>query len=1258
MEEVLSKFVGRVDELEKIHAQISRHTTGCSIINIYGSGGVGKTTLLRKIKEEYSNLPGYAVTDIIDFSQTASRVQAWVEAKITEASPQHFSLYIAEAAKVDSADSVDRPALLRHVTEIFIDEYNKFVNTGIKFILLIDTIELVQETSLFEGLLDVFSKLKNIVIVVAGRCISDVIDTEFRERITQIASERPLGILLAGFNENEAHSYFEQTAKDIKIHPDLEKSIYQLSQGNPIKIALSLDWLKRGIPLMDGITQLDPAKLQTLPQNELEDLQKQFERALMSGIRGLENEQDSRLPMIIQYMAHLHKRFNRGMVEFFFLQKITDKKRKKEESDALLKIIETLPFVKYLNDEYFVLHDEMTRLVQKYVWDEVADPDKELRRSISTKVLEYYNEEILYLHSLPNPTERQRITYWSYLAETMYYQLYADFKTGYIQFENLFENLVDNFRPNLASLAVEFLKEYSGQPEYSKLVKCFVDGYYQGGIYLAQGKMDDAEKILTNGKQTFEDILNNSGARRISPLDEHLLGRQYDIDNQLGYLYRNLGKHPLAVIHYNRSLDYALDTVKKLDALPSNSSGRKKELLAKIAETLNNLANVHRLLGEFHKAQIECLTSALLRKTWDEGQLAKSRYVMAMIMWEMGGTAEAIHYLRDAEQACPQEDETTRALISKYRAYLLYRAGSTEEELWPRLEQVEGIFSRRGHYSELADTLNLKCRINRDKVEILDNPVDKIKYLQAAESYALDALNKATESADRFRLSECHLTLARLYLTWSQINKGLVNTTMVQQAIDQHDKGLKLAEDGQYVRLLSFFKGIKGDIEFDRQAYSEALTQYIQQCELAIRFKRSVLDRAIDTLGDRLRVLAKEQEATNVKRYAAKLTEYWIDRELKGKCQELLDEIEQVMGEVEQQECLDQISDQYEAAFNGGHWDKAIDCCNEMLALPILSSGVQRAKILLKKAQTLHIQGDLTSARRLAKAVLQIGTNLKDRDVTGNAYLLLAGVVWDATNTAEAAVALKRAMKEFDEINDDLGKARAIRLMSFIQMRTDQFDGPFEELMKLLPVFKKYKLDAELADVWNLLSRIARTDPERLKGEAHGRAMSESREYADKALKYAESSGDSYKIAEAYLTMAFIKLEEKNYREALEFCQKGENAASPKTYILQSVCQELRGTAIFKQIENTPNVDLSKWEEIIDAYTQSLAAAARSKPSRLIYLADVVYHQLMRAPLGLLPALTDRIKAKWNAEPSTQKYPIVLEMCDQAIRYRPFVEQV
>lgn len=1238
------EFVGREAVLNDIRIQVAQ--AGTVVVNITGPGGVGKTTLLRRVQKEYYQRPGFLVTEIIDFSRTADRVQLWVLDQIAAVQPERFSEYRAAVAEMEKLDAIDRRAQEQTVLDTFLRNYNQIADDRQRFILLFDTIEFIQETTLLNFILDQVSHLHNTVAIFAGRYNDE---EAFKQRLVSVSESRPLQVALQGFDEDEARDYFLQVSQD--IHDDVRQNIFLLSQGNPIKIILSLDWLERDIPLMEEITDLKPEVLRQKSAAELKELCQEFERSLMRGIQDQKSQLDDRLPRLIQYMAHFHKRFNRKMVQFFFMRNLPAEEAERQ-TDELLAHLKSRPFVKYLNDDFFVLHDEMIRLVRQYVWDEREDPDRSLRREISDEVCQYYQNEIAAFGNLAECSEQERITYWSYRVEAMYYRLYANFRQGYTEFENLFESLV-NYRPELAALALSFLKEFKEWPDYTKLLECLVKGYYTGGILLEQARLTEAEQKLSAGEGELKAILEGMNtARRISPLDLRLLENQHNIYNQLGYCYRLMGDWKKAIEFYRHSLDLALEAVHKLDDLPAPPQERRKVLLAQIAETINNLANVYRLVGEFPRARLYCQTSILLRKTWETQHIAKSQYVMAMILWELGGTSEAMRYLREAEKACSHDDEVTWAMITKYRAYILYRAGSPEKAL-PLLEEVQPIFRRRGRAGDLADTLNLRCRILRDHPQVFSASSPEADHLGEAEKLALQAYEIARGRGDRFLIAECHLTLAILYDRQARQRPDQAGEyrKLAQQHLAQ---GQEVANDGHYHRLLSFYSGLKARIEFEQEHYEQAFYEYARQCELATQFKHAVLERSIDTLGERLRELGRK-DAALAPHYAHTIREYWQDQGLEQAYPELLAEINEVTGAIEEQQRLEALNDQYQQAFRQGQWEQAAQACDQILGIASQYRDVHRATTLLDKAHALQRKGNLSAARRFAKVGLQIATDLNDKTTAGRAHLLLASILWDATNTAEAATELELAAREFEAVNDEVGKARVRRLHSYIQLRTGFSQEPFDELASVIAVFKAHNLHAELADVRNLLSRIARTlmrsDHEPQKRQ---QLIQEARRYNTQAMQNARTANDAYRIAESYLTQAFLEMAERRYEQVLQTCQEGTKSITPETHMLKSTFEEVRATALFEMCRNDAE-NTARWAAMVDSFTNSLVEATYSKPVRLVHLLDAFYERLMQMPVEPLNAAVEEIKRQWQARGLETKHSIVIEMCTQVLRYRPYV---
>lgn len=1247
MEVQFPDFVGRTSHLASI-AQQAAKTGKTVVVNIVGDGGVGKTTLLQQVEKTYCSRPDILVSRVIDFSQTVHRVQSWVLKQIVDIQPTGFQTFQQKLAEIETAEPWVRQYWEREAFDAFVTDYNRLAR-DYRIILLFDTVEYVQDTPLLDFIVKLTAnKLNNTLLILAGRRNNT---DDFMRRLADNFKDKDsiVSLSLLGFTKSEAKSYIDEARIPAltRIDEALQENIYLLSDGNPIKIALALDWLNRGIPLMPEVTRLKPSEIkpddiERRPVAEQKELAEQlatlkirFEEALMSGIRQLETPIDE----VILYMAHLHRRFNLSMIEYFFPEYVATEKDKAK----LITELKNLPFVKYLSDDYFVLHDEMSRLVQKYVWDVVEDPDKTLRVDLSREAAEYYGK---YELKLDKGTENQRLKFWSRRVEQMYYRLYANFREGYSDFEQLFEELVQERRAELAALAVSFLKEFESEPEFSELLRCFVDGYYDSGVLIAQHRFEEALSIQIVGRQNIEQQIASLDPDQAGSLDKHLSKRLYLVYHQLGFCYRSLGDWKRAIQNYENSLTLTLESVQEVSRISIAADDRVKRIMAQIAENLNNLANVHRFVGNFHEARLLCQNSILLRQVWKPNEVASSQYVMAMILWEMGGTSEAMRYLRAAERSQQPEDEITQARINKYRGYILFRAGLPHLAVSP-LQEAAFVFRRRGQLSELAETLILQSRIYRESPGKLEDRPDDQNNMQAAEQLVDEAHDFATKIGDEFRQAEAHLTRALHYYHWSRLDP-VRRQAYRQKALAAHREGLKLVE-GRHYRLLSFFNGLRGDIAFDDNDYALAFEQYAQRCALATHYKRAVYERAIDTVGDRLRDL-EAKDTGLAKRYADDVLQFWSREQLGDRYPELIDEIDEIKRAIADREKLEALSQQYQRALRQGEWSEAIACCDRILEIPSLYTDVNQATVILDKIRALHRYGDLEQARRLAKVTLQIGVDLEMPELIGNTHLWLAKIFWDATNTAEAAAHLAQAEAVFRQIGDEIGLIRVRRQHSYILHRTGFFQQPLDELAECVQVFKDKGLDSELADVWNVMSRILRTDPETPNYD-------QAREYATWALQRAQAANDSYAIAECYLSLAILAYREQNYEQVLEICETGLAHLSEETHLLHSVYHGMQGGALFEMgLSTTPEARAEFWDKAFEAFILELVEAIKSKPIRLVRALDLIYGTLVRLPLDDMQKYTQQIKDAWRQHHLEEAVPIVIRMCEEAIRYRPYIQ--
>lgn len=1237
-------FIGRERELAGIDRQIRRQGKTV-LISISGPGGIGKTAILRRVKEKYLSEPEILVSKIIDFSQTVHRSEPWVLEQIISLAPRRFKRYQRVLRRMQLAtEPLTRIHYEGELVDAFVSDFNQAAAQA-RFVILFDTLELIQDSHLFVFVLELARRLENTVVLLAGRRNAE---PDFQAELGRLFKPGQVKtIALTGFSEQEALQYFEQT---IPLHlkgvdPDLQKNIYFLSEGRPIKILLSLDWLDRGIPIMPEVMKRKPSALRHLPAGEVDALRCQFESALMEGIRKLQEPVDE----IILYMAHFNKRFNRRMLEFFFLGHL-EPPQKARTSRRLLDELKGLPFVKYTSDDYFVLHDEMSRLVQTYVWDTVEDPDRTLRREMSERICEFYEQELQSLPKWEDSTEQERVTRRSYEVEAVYYHLYADFRRGFQDFEKLFETLTRDRRSGLAALALSFVQEYRDDPTFSKVIQCFINGYYSGGVLIAREKFEDATRRLELGERELDELLRTYDWDRATPLDRYLQERSYLVYQQLGYCYRSRGDWTKAESKYQRGLELALELAQKVVQLPG-ASERKKTLIQQIAEILNNLGNLYRLTGQFYEARLLCQTGILLRQAWGLDPVM-SLYVMSMILWEMGDTAASVSYLNRAEQVCT--DDYRLALLKKYRAYVLFRTGLAEQSL-PLLDEAEATFRQKISRSELAHALIIRSRIYRGDPGLIGSRATRRNAMKYIESLGREAFLLARQADDKFRIAECHLTQAMHYAYWAQVEPEQAEACH-RMALEEWQQGVDLARD-EYLQIYSFYCSLRGDLAFAAVPpdYEQAFEQYTEQCRVGTHFKHATYERGIDHLAERLQSLGSTDPQRALHFIDQIITEWTSDPDVSMRT-ELVEELQDVRKTIEESGKLKELKTRYDQAMLQGQWAEAQHYLDEILEIPGFYTDANRADMLLAKSRAAHRQERFAEARRYAKVALQLGRLLKADTLVGNAHLAMTSILWDTTSTAEAAEHLKAATQIFTGLGDQVGLARAERFHHYILFRTGHFDELIGPLRRVAQVFEQHQMSAEVADLKNLISRVARTNTVRPDYDL-------ARKAANEALQQAETSGDAYRKAECLLSLAILCQRENKFPEVLAYYEEGIQLLPAEAHAIRTVYEGVRGASYYEMARRAKDGERRTYlDQAFLAYSRELVEASQSKPASLVRSIELLFQSLVRLTSPQeLARYTQAIEQNVREllAPSPQREPSLLEikrMLSLAQQFYPFLK--
>lgn len=677
-------FVGRTDELGVIRNWLKKSTNG--LVLITGAGGIGKTSLLRKIADEYS-ADGDFIVEYFDLAEQPMTMINQAVHLVDSIGREHFPEFMKRLTALDAVPSGESTVGEKEALEACIQEIAAYLKSRRKKLLRItDTFEIALRYSLYEddwagGINEKLRGIPDTIFIIAGR--DKLADDDILSQILPLlentfGKENILQVPLAGFNEVESRGFFAECDRHRMIPQEMRDKLQLLTEGRPILLSLAVEWLQKDIPL-PILIEKSLAELQELIKSseERKKLLNNFEFELVSKIRELQNPLD----IASLYMAHIDRRMDSRLLSL--LLDIDD-----DKAENYLQELMQLPFVK----EYIgsippkcSLHDEMRELVKRHAWDYLDISGEERNRLTRTVIEQYYIPRIdLLKQKKMNLLSGSRSTLlqgvqtkaedqerWLLEAETVYYYSKLGGKEGFDFFDQAFYDKEDSYIRD--QFLLDELKRAGLDKE--KIALRDADGLRR------RGQIEEARKIcsklIDKGELDIEERIhvytalgamdeNNPGVAEASYLKALGLAEaandqrvQAILHNNLGRLYRSVSRLEDSIQHFNQAL-----------MLSQNSGNRDSGVTIR-----NNLAWTHRLNGNLDEADVLCrLSIAENRKRGLERPLAYAYLTKADIERDKNNLPNAGKYVKLAFDIFNRLDDDdgkaqayrTQANISRY----------------------------------------------------------------------------------------------------------------------------------------------------------------------------------------------------------------------------------------------------------------------------------------------------------------------------------------------------------------------------------------------------------------------------------------------------------------------------------------------------------------------------------------------------------------------------------------------------------------
>ena len=509
------------------------------------------------------------------------------------------------------------------------------------------------------------------------------------------------------FNFDDVKAYFTRH----KVEAPLEAltRLTELSQGRPIFIALSLDWMRSG------------NMLEVL----IECTADEFERKMVERVQQLYFSEDQ----AILAMAYFHRRFNAEIMAYIFDQP-------ENIAEQSLEATQDFSFVKYRppvdgGQGSCVLHDEMRNLIHKHVWPSLDDAF-EYRQGWARKIIQYYKDKI--------EQERSNLKKRNLQLERIYYWLDADFKAGLTYSQVLFYRAwEDGDVSGMDAIDRETQQEKHKKTDLIQRIQkfrrgafLFVDEKFDEAIEILTELLDDldCETFLRGSAQSylvqaylyrgnprkaiqdgqtwevwFEEVLQDDEI-------EAMLRSQLEKDfgwlcNVIGLAYRYQNNLSKTEQYYNKALLH-YETADKA--------------YARIAATKNNLGFIYHKLGRDGEALSHCKMALRIREKLDSPDRGYSYNVIGMIHMDQMRPNEAVDYFQRAQKVFQEKKmDWGNALVGVSYGRLMRQWGrykeqyggedfnpSREEYLQATamFEDSINVFRKQHDHSNLSEALN------------------------------------------------------------------------------------------------------------------------------------------------------------------------------------------------------------------------------------------------------------------------------------------------------------------------------------------------------------------------------------------------------------------------------------------------------------------------------------------------------------------------------------------------------------------------
>jgi tetratricopeptide (TPR) repeat protein len=653
------------------------------------------------------------------------------------------------------------------------------------------------------------------------------------------------------------------------MEPDFVEKVIYLSEGKPILMELTLDWLVHGVPL----EWLVESHLKEIKETK-EERKKEFEAQLVSSITQMRSPMDQ----LVLKMAHVYP-LTEDMAEEILDKPVGD-------VSHLFEHAKSYAFVKLLPDDRISLHDEMRYMVQKYVWNEI-DPGKTQRKKLSNIAANFYSRRVAALENKIRSLNKSIQTntkddsklllkrddlirlYDTANLQWLEYTLQVQVEKGIDLYKNLEEKAREEHRirfvQKLTRLVRRRIGEFNSDQRYEINLR-----YGRLLNDMGRGNAQTAKNLFTEMLNEYEDdpkraanIYHLLGVSEVA-LGQFNLALEHEkrsldlfrqlhdlssisiLENYIGYINRLKGEWNKAIEYYHRAIQSALEM----------NTFRP-------AGIYNNLGYVYGLMGRYGVAEDYCNDAIEIWKEENrEKGVIRGEVTLANVHRDAGEYQEAINKFQKAINILELPDDYV-TLIRAYfgLAWTQWFVGENEKDQDKLLQakfnfdQALALAREYNFIVELPGILHQASNVywllgDKEKARSLNEEAYELSKLINDIRYAVDSLVGFAEFDYKDRKYDNIVSYAEKLKS------------------DYESKGY------EFPLFYGRMRRILADVAFDRCEYKDALEWYAKSIAMMSQhggWGRYNFSRELQNLENRIKSLSDDE----VNNWIDRLLDYW-----------------------------------------------------------------------------------------------------------------------------------------------------------------------------------------------------------------------------------------------------------------------------------------------------------------------------------------------------------------------------------------------